>query len=203
MLGIVFRGSSPGTGHPAPFGDAGHEEPSPGTGHDAPDSLQAVRHHVPRTVTRVLGSRDLPWGQDIVYFIRYRAAGTFLRDRASFPGDHPQGGEVRGPSLGTCPLPGVPRDITSAGGAILGTLPGDGTRCTRCPAACRAPRSFAGSHTRDVGPLQHPPGSPWARGPRRQKIHRASVSFCFLVVIEDDRIDDVLQNLSEKAPPGV
>uniref|UniRef100_A0A8C9L613 Uncharacterized protein n=1 Tax=Serinus canaria TaxID=9135 RepID=A0A8C9L613_SERCA len=44
---------------------------------------------------------------------------------------------------------------------------------------------------------------PAGRGTRRHKIHRASVSFCFLVVIEDDRIDDVLQNLSEKAPPGV
>uniref|UniRef100_A0A803VI60 Uncharacterized protein n=1 Tax=Ficedula albicollis TaxID=59894 RepID=A0A803VI60_FICAL len=86
---------------------------------------------------------------------------------------------------------------------MLGTLPGDGARCTRYPTACRAPCSFASSHTRDVGPLQHSPGSPWARGARRQKIDRASVSFCFLVVIEDDRIDDVLQNLSEKAPPGV
>lgn len=89
------------------------------------------------------------------HFTGCRAAGTFLRDRASFPGDHPRGTEVRRPFLGTCPLPGFPMDRAPVPGrAILGTLPGDGTRCTRYPAG----RSFASSHTRDVGLLQPPPG---------------------------------------------
>uniref|UniRef100_A0A8B9NMT4 Uncharacterized protein n=1 Tax=Accipiter nisus TaxID=211598 RepID=A0A8B9NMT4_9AVES len=63
---------------------------------------------------------------------------------------------------------------------------------------------------------------PWGPSPGRRGAHRPGVTlgegctaagyspqlwffffFCFPVVIEDDRIDDVLQNLSEKAPPGV
>uniref|UniRef100_A0A8D2P066 Uncharacterized protein n=1 Tax=Zosterops lateralis melanops TaxID=1220523 RepID=A0A8D2P066_ZOSLA len=53
-------------------------------------------------------------------------------------------------------------------------------------------------------PLGTLPGGDLGRGEHGgRKFIALLVSLCFPVVIEDDRIDDVLQNLSEKAPPGV
>uniref|UniRef100_A0A8D2M8F5 Uncharacterized protein n=1 Tax=Zonotrichia albicollis TaxID=44394 RepID=A0A8D2M8F5_ZONAL len=44
---------------------------------------------------------------------------------------------------------------------------------------------------------------PAGRGSPQNRMPEGTAEQSSKMVIEDDRIDDVLQNLSEKAPPGV
>ncbi|XP_003642579.4 calcium/calmodulin-dependent protein kinase II inhibitor 1 [Excalfactoria chinensis] len=52
-------------------------------------------------------------------------------------------------------------------------------------------------------PLRHGPDALLAAGQGKRPPKLGQIGRSKRVVIEDDRIDDVLQNLSEKAPPGV
>uniref|UniRef100_A0A493TW20 Uncharacterized protein n=1 Tax=Anas platyrhynchos platyrhynchos TaxID=8840 RepID=A0A493TW20_ANAPP len=91
--------------------------------------------------------------------------------------------------------PGAGRDVTGRSPRSAEPLPRGGSRAPRAPGGCRG------------GELPFPvrlrgPDGLLAAGQGKRPPKLGQIGRSKRVVIEDDRIDDVLQNLSEKAPPG-
>ncbi|VFV24793.1 Hypothetical predicted protein [Lynx pardinus] len=61
----------------------------------------------------------------------------------------------------------------------------------------------ARGEVRSHGKRRRPPPPPTPAPREAQARSRLLFSPFFAVVIEDDRIDDVLKNMTDKAPPGV